>query len=81
MRVARACEGKAGAYRVLLYYRSGERTFFVYGFAKSNRSNIRGKELDELKALAKRMLSYTDKELEVLIEARELTEITEGRKE
>jgi len=40
VRVARPNEGKSGGYRVILLYRSGERAFYMYGFAKSDRSNI-----------------------------------------
>ena len=44
VRVARSGEGKSGGYRVIVFYRSEERTFFVYGFAKSDRGNIDEKE-------------------------------------
>ena len=48
MRVARPGEGKSGGYRVIVFFRSEEQTFFVYGFAKSNRDNIdRGELLAE----------------------------------
>jgi hypothetical protein len=36
-RIARPGEGKSSGYRVIVYFRSGERTFYVYGFAKSSR--------------------------------------------
>jgi hypothetical protein len=36
---------RSGGCRAIVFFRSGERTFFVYGFAKSDRSNISGKEL------------------------------------
>ena len=44
-RLARPAEGKSGGYRVVVFFRSEERTFFVYGFAKANRRNI-SKRLD-----------------------------------
>ena len=43
-RVARPGEGKSGGYRVIVFFRSKERTFFVYGFAKSDRANINNDE-------------------------------------
>jgi hypothetical protein len=36
-RIARSGGGKSGGYRVIVYFKSGHRTFFVYGFAKSER--------------------------------------------
>ncbi|MGC3874674.1 type II toxin-antitoxin system RelE/ParE family toxin [Halomonas sp. GXIMD04776] len=39
-RVARSGQGKSGGYRVILLYRQAERVFFVYGFAKSDKSNL-----------------------------------------
>jgi hypothetical protein len=38
-------EGKSGGYRVVVFFRSEERTFFVYGFAKSGKANIDQGEL------------------------------------
>jgi hypothetical protein len=78
MRIARPGEGKSGGYRVLVYFRIGERTFFVHGFAKSDLPNIKGKQLEGCKVSAKRFLSYTEKQLETLIKIGELTEITEA---
>ena len=40
MRVARSGEGKSSGFRVIVLFRRGERTFFVYGFSKSDRDNI-----------------------------------------
>jgi hypothetical protein len=34
-RIARPGEGKSGGYRVIVFFRSSERTFFTGGFAKS----------------------------------------------
>jgi hypothetical protein len=53
VRIARPGEGKAGGYRVIVVFRSGERTFYVYGFAKSKRANISEKELKAYKEAAK----------------------------
>ena len=43
-RLARPGEGKSGGYRVIVFFRSKERTIFVYGFPKSDRANISRKE-------------------------------------
>ena len=36
MRIARSGKGKLGAYRVIVFFKSEKRTFYVHGFAKSN---------------------------------------------
>jgi hypothetical protein len=63
VRVARPGAGKAGGYRVIVFFRSGERTFYEYGFAKSVRSNISQKELKSLKNKAKDSFSFTDEQI------------------
>lgn len=50
-RVARAGQGRSGGYRMLLAYRSGERAVFLYGFAKNERENIEGDELQTLREI------------------------------
>ena len=62
-RVARPGEGKSGGYRVIVFFRSEERTFFVYGFAKSVRDNIDQGELRVFKNRSKDVLSMTDEQI------------------
>ena len=59
-RIARAKEGKSGGYRSIILFRSGDKAFFVYGFAKSKRDNINHEELEGFKALADEMLGYDE---------------------
>ena len=75
MRVARPGEGKSGGYRVVVFFRSEERTFFVYGFAKSDRGNIGQKELRAFKDDAKDQLALTDEQLKVWLENKTLVEV------
>ena len=75
MRVARASEGKSGGYRVIVYFRSEERTFFVYGFAKSRRGNIDEKELRLFKHDAKDQLAMIDERLDAMLRKKDLIEI------
>jgi hypothetical protein len=63
MRLARPGEGKSGGYRVIVFFRSEERTFFEYGFAKADRGNISEKELRNFRKMAKIHLSLTDAEI------------------
>ncbi len=40
-RVARKGGGRSGGFRTIVLFRRGELAFFVYGFAKSGRENLR----------------------------------------
>ena len=75
IRVARHGEGKSGGYRVIVFFRSEERTFFVYGFAKSARDNIDQGELRAFKEDAKVNFSYTDKQIKDRLRKRTLLEV------
>jgi len=59
-RIARPNEGKSGGYRSIIYYRQGDRAFFVYGFSKKDRENIDEDEKKEFKKQAKLTLSLDD---------------------
>jgi hypothetical protein len=74
-RIARKGEGKSGGYRTILFFKSGDKTFFVYGFAKSNRNNIREDEEQRLKKEAKKAFAYSDEALAAAVKIGELIEI------
>lgn len=59
-RIAREGGGKSGGFRTIILFRSGSRAFFVHGFAKNERDNIRDDELAAFKLLAARLLAYDD---------------------
>jgi hypothetical protein len=75
VRLARPGAGKSGGYRIILFFRSGERTFFRYGFAKSARDNIDEKELRNHKQAARFLLALNDKQLDALVKTGQYTEI------
>ena len=75
VRMARSNEGKSGGYRVIVFFRKGEKTFFQYLFAKSERDNISIKELKKFKDNAKDFMSMTDYEIKKELEAGFLYEI------
>ena len=75
VRVARPGEGKAGGYRVIVFFRSEERTFYAYGFAKSDRANISQKELIKLKKQAKSLFSMSDVQITAALKERVLIEV------
>ena len=68
-RVARRGEGRSGGYRTLIAFRTSSRSVFLYGFAKNEKENINAEELDDLKKLAARLLSYDDNELQQAVAA------------
>ena len=57
-RIARPNEGKSGGFRSIVLFRYDDKAFFVYGFPKNVRSNIRKDELKGFKELAEVMLGY-----------------------
>ncbi|WP_010257479.1 type II toxin-antitoxin system RelE/ParE family toxin [Treponema primitia] len=73
--VARPGEGKSGGYRVIVFFRSGDKTFFQYGFAKSVLANISEKELRVLKRSAKRLFSFDDDDIKDELKNGRLIEI------
>ena len=62
-RLARAGQGTSGGYRIIMFFQRGKRAFFVYGFAKSDKDNIKKDEKNAFKELAKEMLAYDDAKL------------------
>lgn len=74
-RVALSGRGKSSGMRTLLAYRTGSKAFFIYGFVKNVKANIRGDELKALKASAGILLGYNKEELSRTIKAGELIEV------
>ncbi len=74
-RVAIGGRGKSGGARTLLAYKIGNKAFFVYGFAKNARANIRSEELKALKHLAKELLGYSEKAIAEAIKHGALIEV------
>src|SRR5690606_60196 len=63
-RIASHSHGKRGGSRTLVATNLGDRWFFVFGFAKNERSDLSARELRALKALAADLLQYSDQELQ-----------------
>ena len=74
-RLARKGQGKSGGYRSIVLFRRGEKAFFVYGFAKSDRDNIQRDDLQGFRKLASEMLAYDDKALIAAMENGTITEV------
>jgi hypothetical protein len=74
-RIAPAGEGKSGGYRSIVFFLAGERTFFVYGFAKKDRNNLSFNDLTALKEAAKEVLNYDDEQIQTTLAAGKFIEI------
>lgn len=59
----------------MLAYRSGNRTVFLYGFAKNERDNIDDDELTTLKEIAEGWLKADSDHIEAAIKERILREV------
>ena len=62
-RIARLGQGKSGGYRTIIVFKKGDKAFFIYGFAKSERENIDKNETDVFKKSAKELLALSDKHI------------------
>lgn len=74
-RVARGGGGKSGGFRTIVVFRAGDHSFFVHGFAKSDKANVSVKELKALRQLAGVLLGFSDAELRTARGAGELVEV------
>ena len=74
-RIARPGQGKSKGYRTIILLREGYRAFFVYGFAKSERDNIRKDEEEQFKKMAKHVLGLSEAHLNILIANGQIEEV------
>ena len=74
-RIARPGEGKSGGFRSIILYRKGSNAFFVYGFAKNDRGNIRPDELKAFRKLASELLGLGEAALAATIRNGTIMEI------
>ena len=74
-RVARPGRGRSGGFRMIVAYRTEERAFFLYGFAKNERGNIDKDEEEALKKLSAHLLSLPAQAMDQAARAGELIEV------
>ncbi|MAM75873.1 MAG: hypothetical protein CMO29_18915 [Tistrella sp.] len=77
-RVARPRRGRSGGFRMIVAYRTEERAFFLYGFAKNERDNIEDDELQTLRDIAADYLKHDDTALNEAVGEGQLQEIDNG---
>jgi hypothetical protein len=75
LRVARPGAGKRRAYRTIIALRRAHRAFFLHGFAKSDRANIRPDELADLKLAAAGILAFSDQQITERLQSGRLLEV------
>ena len=74
-RIGLAGRGKRGGARTLVATNKGNSWFFVYGFEKSDRTNIAGDELEALQDIARQLLARSGQELDGAVQDGSLEEI------
>ncbi len=74
-RIARPGQGRSKGYRTIIFFRRGDKAFFVYGFAKSQRANIDDDEKEKYKEAAKHVLALTEKHLAELLKRGDFVEV------
>jgi hypothetical protein len=72
--------GKRSGARVIIATQFMCRWFFIYGFAKNEKSNISRAELLYLQNVAKTLLNLKDREIDIAISAKELKELIADEK-
>ncbi len=75
-RIARRGQGRSGGFRVLVSLRRGDRAFFLHGFAKRDRKNLRRKELMALRTPADVMFLLDGPGLEAMLANPTIREVT-----
>lgn len=80
-RIARPNQGKSGGYRSIILFRRGNNAFFVYGFSKSSRHNLRSDEVTGFRRLADVMLSYDEAALDQALDSGVIREVNPGGKD
>ena len=68
--------GPSGGFRAIVLFRRGELAFFVYGFAKSHRENLRRDELRVFRAIAAELLELNEAGFEAALANGTIIEVT-----
>jgi hypothetical protein len=74
-RIGMSGSGKRSGARIIVATRLVSHWFFIYGFAKNEKSNVSKEELLYLQEVAKRLLDLKEREIEIAIHANELKEV------
>ncbi len=75
-RIARKGRGRSGGFRSIVLFRRERLAFFVYGFAKRDRQNLRRDELKAFRLLADEMLAMDTPGLDAALSNGTIVEVT-----
>ncbi len=75
-RIARKGQGRSGGYRTIILLKRGKLAFFVFGFAKKDTDNLPEQDVAYAKAFAKAVFTFTDEQLETLVQTGNAIEVT-----
>jgi len=67
LRVARKGSGRSSGYRTIIAFRSEDKAFFLYGFAKNVAENVTDSEAEELDHAGQLLLGLNDDDVRELI--------------
>ena len=73
--LARPGQSRSGGIRAILVLRRGERAFFVHGFAKGDRPNLRRTELRAVRTLAEQLLGQDETALGAMLANGTISEV------
>ena len=76
-RIAIPGRGKSGGARTLLAFKKDDKAFFIYGFKKNERPNIKADELEALKRYAKELLALDREAIKDMLKAKTLIEVSD----
>ena len=74
-RIARKGQGRSGGFRTIIAFRRGDRSFFLYGFAKNEMDNIDDDDLKALTIYAGALMALDAKLLEAALKAKKIQEV------
>lgn len=75
IRVKRKGHGKSGSYRTIIAYEKDGHLYFIFAFAKNEKSNLTQKEFAVYKTIGKTLMSLSEEQLRLAIERSELVEV------
>ena len=74
-RIARKGQGRSGGYRTIIAFQQGNRSFFIYGFAKNELDNIADDDLNDIATYAAALMGLTDKLIAAALKAKKIEEV------
>ena len=74
-RIPRKGQGRSGGFRTIIAFRRGDRSFFLYGFAKNEMDNIDDDDLRAVAIYAGALMALDAKLLEAALEAKKIVEV------